>query len=378
VSIDYNFERQQLTQVVARFMQSKSAEPAVRAAMRSETGYDPATWRQMAVDLGLQGLAIPESLGGGGASAIEQALVLEQMGRALLCAPYLSTVILAAGVLMASGDQTACEQYLPQIADGTLTATLAFLERHGSRDPAAWTTTAEHGGASWAIRGEKTHVLDGATADLICVAARGPDGKVGIFAVPGLAPEVKRTPLAAIDQTRRMASLTFAAAPARLIGTLEGGETTLGRALDGAVVALAAEQAGGARRALDMAVDYAKIRSQFGRPIGSFQAVKHRCADMLIDVESMTSAAYHGANAASVDAPDLSEVAEVVAAFCGKAYCRVAASNIQVHGGVGFTWEHPAHLYYRRARASMYLLGAPCAWHSPLLRGLDAEGYPPG
>ncbi len=372
MSIDYTPEREQLSQVVARFMQSKFAEPAVRAAMRSDTGYDPATWHQMASELGLQGLAIPESLGGSGASAIEQALVLEQMGRVLLCAPYLSTVVLAAGVLMASGDQAACERYLPQIADGTMTATFAFLERDGSRNPAAWTTTAEPSGASWTIRGEKAYVLDGAAADLICLAARGPDGNVGIFAVSGSAPEVKRTPLATIDQTRRMARLTFAAAPAMLVGTLEGGESTFGRALDGAVIALAAEQAGGARRALDMAVDYAKIRSQFGRPIGSFQAVKHRCADMLIDVECMTSAAYHGANAAAVDAPDLPEVAEVVAAFCGNAYCRVAASNIQVHGGVGFTWEHPAHLYYRRARASMYLLGAPRAGHSALLRGLGA------
>jgi len=337
----------------------------VRRLMDTTDGYDPAVWSQMASQLGLQGLAIPEEFGGSGYTYVELIVVLEEMGRALLCAPYFASVALAANLLLVSGDDAAKKDYLPGIADGSTIATVALAEASGRWDEEGVTLSASGSGDSWTLTGEKLYVLDGHTADLILVAARTPAG-VSVFAVDKGAPGLTATPLSTMDQTRKQARLEFSGVAGRLIGQEGQGWSILSRALDLAGVALAAEQVGGAQRCLDMSVEYAKVRVQFGRPIGSFQAIKHKCADMLLEVESAKSAAYYAGWAAAEDNDELPVVASLAKAYCSDAYFHAAAENIQIHGGIGFTWEHPAHLYFKRAKSSELMLGDP-TYHRELL-----------
>ena len=220
------------------------------------------------------------------------------------------------------------------------------------------TMEATNSGDGYTLSGTKSFVLDGATANLILVAART-NGKVSLFAVDGDASGLTRTPLSTMDQTRKQAKLDFDNTPARLIGTEGEGASVLDKVFDLIVVGLAAEQVGGAQKVLEMAVEYAKVRVQFGRPIGSFQAIKHKCADMLLEVESAKSAAYYGLWCASELNDELPSVASLAKAYCSEAYFHAAAENIQIHGGIGFTWEHPAHLYFKRAKSSELLFGDP-------------------
>jgi alkylation response protein AidB-like acyl-CoA dehydrogenase len=358
VNFAFSEEQEELRKAVRRFLEDKSPETEVRRLMETEDGYDPAVWKQMADQLGLQGLAIPEEFGGSGYTYVELVVVLEEMGRALLCAPYFSSVALAANLLLSSGDDKAKAEYLPGIAAGTTIATVALAESTGRWDEPGVTLAASGSGDSWTLSGEKSYVLDGHTADLVLVAARTPAG-VSVFAVDKGAAGFTSTPLSTMDQTRKQARLTFEATPARLIGTDGEGWAAVSKMLDLAAVALAAEQVGGAQRCLDMSVEYAKIRMQFGRPIGSFQAIKHMCADMLLEVESARSAAYYAAWAAADDTDELPLVSSLAKAYCSEAYFKAAADNIQIHGGIGFTWEHDAHLYYRRAKSTEMMLGTP-------------------
>ncbi len=361
----FNEEQEELRKTVRQFLEAKSPETAVREQMDTEAGFDPAVWQQMGEQLGLQGLVIPEEYGGSGYGYIELVVILEEMGRALLCAPFFSSVVLAANTLIHSGDEAAKAEYLPGIASGETIATLALTEENGRWDEAGVTIEATANGDSWTISGTKLYVLDGHTANLLLVAARTPGG-VSLFAVPADAAGVERTPLATMDQTRKQAKITFTDTPARLIGTEGGGWPVLERVLDLAAVALAAEQVGGAQFCLEMAVQYAKDRVQFGRPIGSFQAIKHKCADMLLEVESAKSAAYYAGWCASELNDELPSVASLAKAYCSEAYFHAAAENIQIHGGIGFTWEHPAHLYFKRAKSSELLFGDP-TYHRELL-----------
>ena len=333
--------------------------------METDEGYDPAVWKQMGEQLGLQGLIVPEEFGGSGYSYVELGVVLEEMGRALLCAPYFSTVVLAGNALLHSGDDAAKKDYLPGIASGETIATLAFTEPSGKWDEAGITMEAMKKGDGWVLNGTKSFVLDGATASLILVAARTGKG-VSLFGVEGDASGLTRTALSTMDQTRKQAKLEFNGTPARLIGTEGDGWKTLSTVLDLAAVALAAEQVGGAQKVLDMSVEYAKVRIQFGRPIGSFQAIKHKCADMLLEVESAKSAAYYAGWAAAEDNDELPVVASLAKSYCSEAYFHATAENIQIHGGIGFTWEHPAHLYFKRAKSSELLFGDP-TYHRELL-----------
>jgi alkylation response protein AidB-like acyl-CoA dehydrogenase len=319
----------------------------------------------MAEQLGLQGLAIPEEFGGAGYSYVELIVVLEEMGRALLCAPYFSSVALAANLLLVSGDDAAKKDYLPGIANGSTIAAVALAEASGRWDEEGVTVIASGSGDNWTITGEKLYVLDGHTADLILVAARTGAG-VSIFAVDKGAAGLTTTPLSTMDQTRKQARVNFDSTPARLIGTDGQGWPAISRMLDLAAVALAAEQVGGAQKVLEMAVEYAKVRVQFGRPIGSFQAIKHKCADMLLEVESAKSAAYYAGWAAAEDNDELPVVASLAKSYCSEAYFHATAENIQIHGGIGFTWEHPAHIYFKRAKSSELLFGDP-TYHRELL-----------
>jgi alkylation response protein AidB-like acyl-CoA dehydrogenase len=333
--------------------------------MDTTEGYDPAVWSQMADQLGLQSLTIPEEFGGSGFTYVELLVVLEEMGAALLCAPFFSSVALGANALLTSGDDDAKKNYLPGIASGETIATLAITEDNGKWDFSGIECAATAKGDGWELNGHKMFVIDGHVANLIIVATRTGKG-VSLFAVQGDAAGLTRTPLPTMDQTRKQARLEFSSTPATLIGTDGGAEPGLSKTLDLAAVALAAEQVGGAQRVLDASVEYAKTRIQFGRPIGSFQAIKHKCADMLLEVESAKSAAYYAAWAAAEDSDELPVVASLAKSYCSEAYFHAAAENIQIHGGIGFTWEHPAHLYFKRAKSSELLLGDP-SYHRELL-----------
>jgi alkylation response protein AidB-like acyl-CoA dehydrogenase len=365
VNFAFSEEQEELRKSVRRFLETKSASEDVRRLMETEEGYDPEIWSQMGQQLGLQGLAIPEEYGGSGYGYVELIVVLEEMGRALLCAPYFSTIALAANAILTSGDDSAKKELLPGIASGETIATLAFTEDSGRWDEEGITMEATKSGDGYALTGSKMFVIDGTTANLLIVAARS-GGGVSLFAVDGDASGLTRTSLQTMDQTRKQAKVDFANTPARLIGSEGQGWATLSKTLDLAAVALAAEQVGGAQKCLEMSVEYAKVRVQFGRPIGSFQAIKHKCADMLLETESAKSAAYYAGWAAAEDSDELPVVASLAKAYCSDAYFHAAAENIQIHGGIGFTWEHDAHLYFKRAKSSELLLGDP-TYHRELL-----------
>jgi alkylation response protein AidB-like acyl-CoA dehydrogenase len=361
----FSEEQEELRSSVRRFLEDKSPMTEVRRLMETSEGYDPAVWKQMGEQLDLQAIAIPEEYGGVGFGYVELTVIFEEMGAALLCAPYFATVALAANALLSSGDERAKKDLLPGIASGETIATLALTEDTGRWDLDGVTLAATGKGGEWKLDGHKMFVIDGHTADLILVAGRTAKG-VSLFAVESGAAGLTRTPLATMDQTRKQARIEFSGTPARLVGEDGGAGPALSRTLDLAAVALAAEQVGGAQRCLDMAVDYAKTRIQFGRPIGSFQAIKHKCADMLLEVESAKSAAYYAGWAAAEDSDELPVVASLAKSYCSEAYFHAAAENIQIHGGIGFTWEHDAHLYFKRAKSSELLLGDP-SYHRELL-----------
>jgi alkylation response protein AidB-like acyl-CoA dehydrogenase len=353
-------EHLDLRRAVADLLARRWPESEVRRLMATETGYEPAPWAELAA-MGLLGLAIPERYGGAGAGATELAVTAEQMGRALLCAPYLSTAVLVPHLLLALADDAECARVLPRIAAGELIATVAFAEPGSALPPQHPVTAAARSAADWLLDGEKTHVLDARAAEIFYVYAETDSG-TAIFAVERDAPGLGVSALETVDQTRKQGALTLSGTPGRLVGAASAGEAALRDALDRAAVALIAEQAGGAMHVMEMAADYARTRFQFGRAIGSFQAVKHMCVDMALEAQSALSAARHVAAAFDAVEPDRLTDLALAQGYCSEAYVTVAAAAIQVHGGIGFTWEHPAHLYLRRARTDAQILGEP-AWH---------------
>tara|TARA_B100000686_G_C16794158_1_gene981023 strand:- start:2055 stop:3170 length:1116 start_codon:yes stop_codon:yes gene_type:complete len=358
-------EQEQLREFVRQFLDNYSPESVVRELMETDSGYDAETWLMMAEQLGLQSLIIPEEYGGQGFGYVELVVVLEEMGRSLLCAPFFSTVVLAANALIHSDDEKAKAGLLPGIANGETIATLAFTEDSGRWGKDGITMTASRDGDQWSLTGSKMYVLDGHIASLLIVAACTEKG-ISLFKVDGEVDGLTRTLLQTMDTTRKQARLDFNGVSASLIGEEGTGWSVLERVLDLAAVALAAEQVGGAQQCLDTAVQYAKDRVQFGRPIGSFQAIKHKCADMLLEVESAKSAAYYAGWCAAELNDELPSIASLAKAYCSEAYFKTTAENIQIHGGIGFTWEHPAHLYFKRAKSSELLFGDP-TYHRELL-----------
>jgi alkylation response protein AidB-like acyl-CoA dehydrogenase len=361
----FSEEQEELRRAVRRFLADKSPEGEVRRLMETVEGYDPAVWQQMAGQLGLQSLAIPERYGGAGYGFVELVVVLEEMGAVLLCAPFFSSVVLGAHALLTSDDEEAKERWLPKIASGASIATLALTEDSGRWDLDSIELQARRDGDGWVLDGHKSFVLDGHLATLLLVAARSAEG-LGLFAVEGSAAGLARTPLSTMDQTRKQARLELASTPAVPVGVPGGAGPGLVKTLQLAAVALAAEQVGGAQHCLDSSVEHAKTRIQFGRPIGSFQAIKHKCADLLLEVESARSAAYYAGWAAAEGSDELPLVASLAKSYCSETYFHAAAENIQIHGGIGFTWEHDAHLYFKRAKSSELLFGDP-TYHRELL-----------
>ena len=366
----FSEEQDQLRDHVRKFLEAKSPESEVRRLMETTEGYDEAVWSQMATELGLQSLHIPESYGGQGFTWVELGIVLEEMGRSLICTPYFSTVVLATNAILNAGTEEQKAEFLPGIASGETIATLAFTEPNGKWDASGITMEAGGSGNSVTLSGEKMFVVDGHIAGLIVVVARqagttGEDG-IGFYTVAGDAEGLTRTPLATMDQTRKQARLEFNNVAATPLGNPGSGWAALSKTLDQAAVGICNEMVGGAQYVLEESVQYAKDRVQFGRPIGSFQAIKHKCADMLLEVESAKSAAYYASWCAAEDNDELPVVASLAKAYCSDAYFHSAAENIQIHGGIGFTWEHDAHLYFKRAKSSEILLG-DATYHRELL-----------
>jgi alkylation response protein AidB-like acyl-CoA dehydrogenase len=365
MNFGFSEEQEELRKMVKRFLEEKSPESEVRRLMATSEGYDPAVWTQMANELALQGLGIPEEFGGQGYGPVELYVVFEEMGAALFCSPYFSTVALAANAVLFVGTEADKAALLPGIASGETIATVALTDDAGEWDLSKTSTTAVASGDGFVLNGVRNYVTDGNTASLILVPAMTAKG-LSLFAVKGDAAGLSREVLSTMDQTRKQSRLELKDVSATLVGVEGGALEGLEKVLYVAESALAAEQVGGAQRVLNNAVDYAKNRVQFGRPIGSFQAIKHKCADMLLDVESAKSAAYYAAWASQELNDELPIAASLAKSFCSEAYFHCAAENIQIHGGIGFTWEHHAHLYFKRAKSSELFLGDP-AYHRELL-----------
>ncbi len=352
-------EQAQFKDVVGRFLRQRSPPTEVRRLMQTESGFDPLVWRQLAQDLAVCGIHVPEAYGGTGFGMTELGIVLEAMGGALYCGPFFASTVLAATTILELGSDDEKQAMLPSIAAGACIATLAFVEAGGSWQPAATTLVA----ADQRLSGTKHYVLDGHVADCILVLARDTDtGALSIYRVDGAATGLTRTPLSVLDRSRRLAMLRFDNTPATRLGIAGRAEEVMDRVLVTATIALANEMIGGAGQMLDSALAYTKLRAQFGRKIASFQAIKHRLADLLLEVELARSAAYYAAAAADAGDPNLPALASLAKSACAEAYMHAAAECIQLHGGIGFTWDNDTHLWFKRAKSSEVFLGDP-AWH---------------
>ena len=358
-----------LTDSLHRLLQDKSTETDVRRTMETPAGYDPELWRQIA-EMGVTGLIVDEAFGGVGAGPVELERVMEEAGAVLLCSPLISTV-LAAGLIQALGDEAAKTRLLPTIADGSKIATVALTGAKGGWTEDGVSVSAAGAGDAWSLTGTASFVTHGQIADVVLVVANAPDG-LAVFEVEPKAHGLAIKPLPTFDHTLRLADLTFEDTPARRLVATRPVWDAAEEALDLARVALAGEQAGGAKRALEFTVDYAKTRAQFGRLIGSFQAIKHMAADLLLESESATSAARAAARSLA-DGDKNAQAAISLAAFaCADAFSTITATAIQMHGGIAFTWAHPAHLYLRRARADAQLFGSSAAYRERYLEALGA------
>ena len=359
-------EQEQFRDIVARFLRDTSPTTEVRRLMETDAGFDVEVWDRLNQELGLSAVHIPEAFGGQGFSFVELGIVCEEFGRALLCAPYLSSAVLAASAIAHAGDDARKTDLLPALASGARRGALAVTEPNGRWDAAAIEAEATRHGPGWRIDGQKSFVIDGHTADLIVVAARlpGSTGEHGVsfFTVPADAAGLRRELLQTVDATRKQARLTLRNVAAEPLGEPGSGAPALARLRVDAITALANEMVGGAQRMLDSAVEYTQLRMQFGRQIGSFQAVKHKCADMLLDVELAKSAAYQAASALAEDDPEAPALASLAKAAASDTYLRAAADCIQLHGGIGFTWDNDTHLWFKRAKSSETMFG-DAAYH---------------
>lgn len=343
-------EQVALRAAVSKFSAAHFGEQAARVLMESEPRFDRKVWQRLGTELGVLGLSVPEADGGVGGTLVDQAVAVEELGAALATGPLFGTVYLAIPALVAASAGPARDELLGALVEGTRTAAFAVPDRAGAFDATAVTVTGTD-----ALTGTVERVVDADAADELLVAATGPDG-VSLYAVDGS--EVTRTPLVTLDLTRPQATIELTGAPARLIAGPDEAERVITHALQVGSALLAAEQVGAAQHLLNLSVEYAKSRLQFGRPIGSFQAVKHRLAEDLVDLEHARSSAYHAAWALSDGSDDPALAAGIAQAVASAAFSRIATDTIQVHGGIGFTWEHQAHLFFKRATTDAALLGS--------------------
>ncbi|KWX57527.1 acyl-CoA dehydrogenase family protein [Mycobacterium sp. NAZ190054] len=345
-------ERAELRTAVGELLADKCTEDDVRRVMDSDEGFDRELWGRLA-DQGVLGMLVEPDLGGLGFGALELETVAEETGAALLPAPFISSAVLTVALIDAAGAAEDRQRLLPSLADGSAIGTVALTGPSGSWTPDGVDVRV---GTDGTLTGTAHYVTWGQVADVVLVAARTGDD-VGVFEVAVGADGFQRCAASVFDPTVRLSTFTFAGTPAHRLGTAGWGAVK--EALDYAVIASAGEQVGGSRRIFDMTVEYLKTRIQFGRQIGSFQALKHMAADLLLEVESATSAAQHAAEE-KASGSENSDGAIALAGFaCAEAYQTIAMQAIQMHGGIGFTWEHPAHLFLRRARTGMQLFGGP-------------------
>ena len=356
--MDFAFseEQEELRRYVRQWLEEESSPETVRELMSSHEGYSPEQWSEIA-EMGWQSMAIPEEYGGAGFGFLELAVLLEEQGRALFTAPFFSSTVLAAHALLIAGSEEQKKEFLPKIAAGEIVASVAASDHDGHLTVDGTEATARRDGDGWVLDGTKRFVLDGRAARYLIVTAKTDEG-VAAFIVDGA--EINGSVLPTMDETRKQAEIEFGEVRVPHDHLLPGNATEMLAKLDLiASTAIAVESLGAAQACLDMSVEYAKERTQFGRPIGSFQAIKHKCAEMLVQVEAAKSAAYYAAWAVSEGAADLESVASVAKAYCTDAFFDCAAENIQIHGGIGFTWEHDAHLYFKRAKSSQLMFGSP-------------------
>ena len=364
-------EQQMIRETAEAFLREQSDAAAVRRAMATEQGFEAALWDELAGNMGWSAMHIPEEFGGLGLGAVELVALMEEMGKRLLCAPFFSSVCLGATAILCAGSAAQKTALLPGIAAGTARATLGWMGTGRDWSPSGVALACARHGDGWRLQGESHYVVDGHTADLLVLAARLPGEGLRLFALPADTAGLTRTWLPTMDQTRKLATLTLDSVQLgndALLGLDEDAAEALQKALDIATIALAAEQSGVAQQVLEMAVAYTKERHQFGRSIASFQAIKHKAADMMLKAEASRSAAYYAACVAdealrgTAAGAELAQAASLAKASCSETAFFNAGSAIQMYGGVGFTWEYDVHLYFKRARASEAFLGAP-AWH---------------
>ena len=366
MNFDFSDEQKQLRDTARKFLAEKCPSKAVRAVIDGQAPYDRELWKGLA-EMGFLGVAIPEAYGGSGAGHLELCVIAEEMGRALAPVPFSSTVYLAAEALLAAGSEAQKQKWLPLIASGEAIGTLALFEGKGNPSPQAIKLAASNG----VLDGIKKPVPDGATADFAVVAARtgsaARETDISLFLVDMKAAGVEAKALVNVDPSHGQAEVAFKNCKAEPLGAPGEGWSIISQVLDRAAVLLAFEQIGGADRALEMGRDYALDRIAFGRPIGSFQAIKHMLADMYVSATLARSNCYYGAWALSTDAAELPEAAAAARISATQAFQHCAKNNIQVHGGMGFTWEFDCHLYYRRANATALSLGSMSYWEDALI-----------
>ncbi|MEZ5764366.1 MAG: acyl-CoA dehydrogenase family protein [Xanthobacteraceae bacterium] len=366
MNFDFSDDQKQLRDQARRFLAEKCTTKQVRQVLEGKDTYDRALWKGLA-ELGFLGVAIPEEFGGSGAGHLELAVLAEELGRVVAPVPVASSIYLAAEAIMIAGTDAQKRKYLPGLASGEKIATLALFEGKGNPSPAAVKASVSNG----ALSGVKTPVLDGGIADFAVVVARsgnsGRETDIGLYIVDLKGKGVECRSLKSIDPTHNQAEIKFDGAPAELLGQAGEGWSALTRVLDRAAVLIAFEQVGGADRALEMGRDYALDRMAFGRPIGSFQAIKHILADMYVNATLARSNAYYAAWALSTNAAELAEAAAAARISATQGFQHCAKQNIQVHGGMGFTWEFDCHLYYRRSNALALALGSLSYWEDQLI-----------
>jgi len=357
----FTSEQDEFRTSLRRALESRSPAKEVRRQMATEQGFDREGWQKLNREMGLTAVHIPEAYGGSGFGYGELGIVLEEMGRSLLCAPFFSTAVLATTAILNAGTEAEKKALLSKIASGDVTATLAFSEDSGLNDAASVAMTATPSGSGYRLDGTKSFVLDGHTADLIVVLARKPGSKgddgLSFFTVDGTAAGLVRRPLKTMDETRKLARLIFKDVEAKLLGSEGKAAAAFARTMQQTIVCLANEMVGGAERLREDALDYVKMRMQFGRSIASFQTTKNKAADMLVDVEMAKSAAYYAAAALDEGDEDMPAIASLAKATAAEAYLQTAIHAVQMHGGIGFTWDNDTHLWFKRAKSSEILFG---------------------
>lgn len=357
MQFSFTNEQEDFRGILRRFLGARSPSTEVRKLMETEAGFDRDGWKKLNQELGLTAVHIPEAYGGQGFGCVELSIVLEEMGRVLLCAPYFSSVVLGATAILNAGTEAQKRKLLPAIAAGDTTATLAFTEDNGRWDSTGVALTAK----GTTLNGTKSFVVDGHTADTIVVLAREPgtsrDTGLSLFTVRGDAPGLTRTPLKTMDATRKLARLEFRNVEAELLGEAGQAAEAFSKTVTQALICLSNEMAGGADKLRETTLEYVQMRMQFGRPIAAFQSMKHKQADMLVDVETAKSAAYYAAAAFDDNAADLQATASLAKAALSDTYVQTAIHAIQCRGGIGFTWDEDTHLWFKRAKSSEVFLG---------------------